>query len=57
MHVHIQPSETENNISAIQRAIERKAIEVDQAKTKLAELQAELRGLNIALNTLGGTRS
>lgn len=56
MHVQIPPTETENNISAIERAIERKAIEVDQARTKLAELQAELRGLNIALNTLGGTR-
>jgi hypothetical protein len=52
MQVTLPPSEREMNAQAIKRAIDRKKLEVDQARQKLVELQAELRGLNIALETI-----
>lgn len=52
MQVHVPPSEKEQSIEAIKRAIDRKRSEVENAQRKLGELSAELRGLNIALDTI-----
>ena len=54
MQIYMPPSDKEQNIEAIKRAIDRKRTEVEQARVKLSELQAELRGLDIALETIGG---
>ena len=53
MHVQIPPSEKELNIAAVKRAIDRKQSEVEIAQRKLTDLQAELRGLQIALEAIG----
>jgi hypothetical protein len=52
MHFHVPRSETENNIAAIKRAIDHKATEVDLARRRLTDLQAELRGLQAALHAI-----
>lgn len=54
MHVQIPPSEKELNIAAVKRAIDRKQSEVEIAQRKLTDLQAELRGLAIALEAIDG---
>lgn len=45
MNITIPPSETDKNIEAIKHAIDNKIKECDQARDKLTELCAELRGL------------
>ncbi len=52
MHITIPMSETDKNVEAIKRAIENKIKECDQARDKLSELQAELRGLRAALKII-----
>jgi restriction endonuclease S subunit len=54
MHMTIPPTDTQKNIEAIKRAADAKRHEVELAQRKLTELQAELRGVNIALETLEG---
>lgn len=54
MNVTIPPTEGEINIAAIKRAMDSKQSEVEQTQRKLSELQAEWRGLKIALDALGG---
>lgn len=54
MHITMPPSENDQNIASIKRAIDRKASEVEKAKSTLSELQSELRGLQIALDAIGG---
>lgn len=54
MQIHIPPTDAERNQAAIQRAIDSKQREVDEARRKLTDLQAELRGLTLALKAIGG---
>ncbi len=55
MHITVPPSDTDRNIQAIKRAIENKEKECDQARDKLTELCAELRGLQAALKVINPT--
>jgi len=57
MQIYMEPTDTEKNIEAIKGAISRKMDEVDTQSRKLADLKAELRGLYIALEALGGSIS
>jgi hypothetical protein len=57
MNIQIPPTEKELNIGAIKRAIDNKNREVEQARQKLTELIAELRGLTAALTAIGGEPS
>ena len=52
MNITIPPSETDKNIEAIKHAIDNKIKECDQARDKLTELCAELRGLQAALKVI-----
>lgn len=54
MNVTMQPSEKEKNIASVKRAIDRKKSEVEDARAKLNDLCAELRGLTIALEAIDG---
>lgn len=54
MHITLPPSEQEQNVAAIKRAIDRKRDEVEKAQRMLTELHAELRGLTIALDSING---
>lgn len=54
MDMTIPPTDTQKNIEAIKRAANMKRQEVEAAQRKLAELQAEFRGLCIALDALEG---
>lgn len=56
MHLTIPPSENEQDVAAIKRAIDKKHSEVLQADQKAAELRAEIRGLHAALQAIGGGR-
>lgn len=52
MHITMPQSDTEMNVAAIQRAIDRKTREVEDAGRKLDDLRAELRGLHAALEAI-----
>lgn len=52
MQIMIPPSDTEQNIEAVKRAVERKRVEMNKARDVFANLQAELRGLEEALDVL-----
>jgi hypothetical protein len=57
MNLTMPQSDKEMNIGAIKRAIDNKNREVEQARQKLTELIAELRGLTAALTAIGGEPS
>lgn len=52
MHITTPPSETDRNVETLKRMIDNKIKECDQARDKLSELCAELRGLQAALKAI-----
>lgn len=54
MNLTMPPTDKEMHVNAIKRAMDSKASEVEVAQRKLTDLQAELRGLQIALRAING---
>lgn len=49
MNITLPMSDTERHIQSIRRAVDHTVSEIDAARRKLADLEAELRGLQYAL--------